>query len=108
MRTGEGWVTSEAKEEFERRGYHVLRNALSPEEVATYRNALARILLLPPTHPYFSSLAKSGLPQDLCPPDNPHGLWAGFDLPLFADCFYDLIFHPRIALAVDALIGPDN
>jgi ectoine hydroxylase-related dioxygenase (phytanoyl-CoA dioxygenase family) len=100
-------VTPAEKEAFEARGYHVLRQALTPEEVATYRNALLCILRLPAGHPYSSSLATTGLAEGQRPPENPHAVWAGFDLPLFDDCFYDLAFHPRIALVVDALIGPD-
>jgi ectoine hydroxylase-related dioxygenase (phytanoyl-CoA dioxygenase family) len=47
------------------------------------------------------------LPEDVRDPVNPRNLWNGFDLPLFDDHFYDLIFHPRVALTMDALIGPD-
>ncbi|HZT41573.1 MAG TPA: phytanoyl-CoA dioxygenase family protein [Chthonomonadaceae bacterium] len=95
------------KKAFEERGYHVLPQALTPEEVAAYRNAVLRILRLPADHPYSSSLLKAGLAHTPSPPENPQGIWAGFDLPLFDDGFYDLAFHPRIALAVDGLIGPD-
>jgi len=107
MLTSDRRVTQTEIEAFEDQGFHILRNALTPEEVSTYRDALARLLLLPMDHPYAGSLARSGLAPECCPPDNPRGIWAGFDLPLFDDCFFDLAFHPRIALNVDALIGPD-
>jgi ectoine hydroxylase-related dioxygenase (phytanoyl-CoA dioxygenase family) len=47
------------------------------------------------------------IPVEQRDPANPRALWNGFDLPLFDDRFYDLIFHPKIALTMDALIGPD-
>jgi phytanoyl-CoA hydroxylase len=99
-------ITQEEKQQFEANGYHVLREALTPEEVAIARQALIAALRLPESHPYASVLAPTGLPLDN-PPDNPRGLWAGFDLPLFDERFYDLAFHPKVALTVDALIGPD-
>jgi phytanoyl-CoA hydroxylase len=98
-------VTPEEKAAFEEQGYHVVRGALKPDEVATYRDALARLLLTPPEHPYFRLLATAELQP--APTENPHAVWAGFDLPLFDERFYDLIFHPALALTVDALIGPD-
>ncbi|HZP80081.1 MAG TPA: phytanoyl-CoA dioxygenase family protein [Chthonomonadaceae bacterium] len=98
-------VTLEEKAAFEERGYHVLRNAFTPEEVQTYREAMTRLLCMPADHPYFSCMMTTDLSPR--PADNPHAIWGGFDLPLFDDRFYDLAFHPKIALTMDALIGPD-
>lgn len=100
-------LTPAEKAAFEENGYHVLREALTPAQTAKYRQALKAILRLPADHPYLTSLGKSGLPDERCVAENPHGIWAGFDLPLFDECFYDLAFHPKLALTVDALIGPD-
>lgn len=98
-------VSADEKDAFERNGYHILRNALSPQEVQTYREAMAKMLLLPADHPYASQLAATNM--NPAPSDNPRAIWAGFDLPLFDDIFWDLAFHPRVTLTVDALIGPD-
>ena len=92
---------------FEDTGYHILRSALTPEETAHYRRLLVDVLRVPDTHPYAHCLGPGDIPGLAVSPDNPRGVWAGFDLPLFHDDFYDLAFHPRIALTVDALIGPD-
>ncbi len=103
--TGAPKINAAEKATFEERGYAVLRNALTPEEGADYRDAMQRLLRTPADHPYADRLLIADLPN--APADNPRGIWAGFDLPLFDDRFYDLAFHPKIALAVDALIGPD-
>src|SRR5262245_21266946 len=88
MRTQERIVTPEGKEAFESDGFFVLRGALTPEEVARYRDALARVLRTPEDHTHASRLLTMGLSAEQCPPDNPRGVWAGFDLPLFDDGFY--------------------
>jgi len=100
-------VTPEEKALFEENGYHVLRAALTPTEVQTYREAMARLFLTPDDHPYISRLFCADIPSAERDALNPRALWNGFDLPLFDDRFYDLIFHPTIALTMDALIGPD-
>lgn len=105
MPTGYRSVTAEEQAAFAERGYHIVRGALQPQEVARYREALGCLLLTPAEHPYACLLAPTALSP--CPPDNPRGIWAGFDLPLFDERFYDLAFHPVIALTMDALIGPD-
>jgi hypothetical protein len=105
MPSGYRPVTAEEKAAFEERGYHILRGALSPPEVARYREALGSLLLTPADHPYARLLATTELSP--CPPDNPRGIWAGFDLPLFDERFYEIAFHPALALTMDALIGPD-
>lgn len=97
-------ITSEERRAFEARGYHVIRGALNPAEIAACRRALLNILQTPKSHPYFSSLGVTELPAT---PDNPHGIWAGFDMPLFDDLFIDLAYHPKIALTVSGLLGPD-
>jgi hypothetical protein len=98
-------ITSAEKDAFERDGFHVLRGALSIEEVAHYRTGCEQLLRTPAEHPYSKLLGTT----DLVPPgpENPRAVWVGFDLPLFDERFYDLAFQPNVALAVDALIGPD-
>lgn len=98
-------VTPQEKAAFEQNGYHLLRGALSAADVARYRGAMARLLQTPADHPYAPHLLTA--PLDAPPPDNPRAVWAAFDLPLFDDAFWELVYHPTIALAVDALIGPD-
>lgn len=107
MLTSDQMLTVAEKEAFEANGYHILRGALTPQELETYRDAIRQILLTPADHPYASRLTSADTPLDQRDPSNPRALWNGFDLPLFDDRFYDLIFHPRIALTIDALIGPD-
>ena len=101
------YVTPNEKAEFEENGYHIVRGALTPEEVQTYRDAMERLFATPADHPYLSRLTCATIPEAQRDPLNPRAIWNGFDLPLFDDLFYDLIFHPRIALTMDALIGPD-
>jgi ectoine hydroxylase-related dioxygenase (phytanoyl-CoA dioxygenase family) len=98
-------VTPAEKDAFEENGYHVLRGALSAAEVRRYREAMARVLLTPEDHPYADRIAATELRP--APPDNPRAAWAAFDLLLFDDAFWDLAYQPNVALAVDALIGPD-
>ncbi len=105
MQEATPWVTLEEKTAFEDNGFHILRGALSQGETAVCRNVLANMLLLPESHPYSGRLAATDITPT--PPDNPRAVWAGFDLQLFDDLFWDLAFQPRIALTVDALIGPD-
>ncbi len=100
-------VTPEEKQAFEEYGYHIVRGALTPTEIENLRDAMRLLFQTPADHPYSSSLTPSSIPEAECDPQNPRALWNGFDLPLFDDRFYDLIFHPRIALTLDALIGPD-
>jgi ectoine hydroxylase-related dioxygenase (phytanoyl-CoA dioxygenase family) len=100
-------VTSAEKVAFEENGFHVVRGALSAEEVERYRAAMRCVFRVPADHPYASRLTACDLPEDVRDAVNPRNLWNGFDLPLFDDRFYDLIFHPRVALTMDALIGPD-
>jgi ectoine hydroxylase-related dioxygenase (phytanoyl-CoA dioxygenase family) len=100
-------ITPEEKAAFEERGFHVLRNALTEEEVEAYRDAMRKVFLVPEDHPYSASLTSNPIPGVAPPPDNPRSLWNGFDLPAFDDRFFDLIYHPKIALTMDALIGPD-
>lgn len=105
MQEATPWVTQEEKAAFEENGFHILRGALTPEETAECRQAMANILLLPDSHPYSGRLAATGITP--APTDNPRAVWAGFDLQLFDDLFWDIAFHPRIAFTVDSLIGPD-
>jgi hypothetical protein len=100
-----GLVTTRDKEMFEEKGFHIVRNALAAEEVRLYREAMAEMLLTPADHPYANRLAATNISP--APPDNPRAVWAGFDLLLFNDIFWDLAYHPKIALTVDGLIGPD-
>ena len=95
------------KEAFEENGFHVIRGALTEVELATYRDAISGLLLTPADHPYASRLTSNNIPVDQRDQSNPRAVWNGFDLPLFDDRFYDLIFHEKIALTMDALIGPD-
>ena len=100
-------ITPDEKNAFENNGYHVLRGALTAAEVENYRDALQKLYRIPETHPYASRLRSCPVTDVRPTPDNPRALWNGFDLPLFDDRLYDLIFHPNIALTMDALIGPD-
>ncbi len=99
-------ITAEDKEAFEENGFHVLRAAVSTSEIALLKEAVAKMLVTPSEHPYAKNLADA---PDIAtnPPDNPRGVWAGFNLQLFDDIFWDFAYHPQIALAVEALIGPD-
>lgn len=107
MLTSDQKVTAAEKAAFEENGYHVLRQALTPEELETYRDAMRQLFLVPADHPYASRLTSADIPPEKRDAANPRALWNGFDLPLFDDRFYYLIFHPKIALTMDALIGPD-
>ncbi|MFZ4507604.1 MAG: phytanoyl-CoA dioxygenase family protein [Fimbriimonas sp.] len=100
-------ITAEERAAFEEQGYHVVRGAIGPDEVAIYRDALVRVLGTSPDHAYASRLLTAQVPD--APPTltNPRGIWAGFDLPLFDSIFYDFAFSPRIALSVAGLLGPD-
>lgn len=99
-------ITPKDKVAFEANGFHVLRAAVSANEIARLKEALARMLLTPAVHPYAKNLADA--PEiATSPPDNPRGVWAAFNLQLFDDIFWDFAYHPAIALAVDALIGAD-
>lgn len=100
-------VTGEEKSAFEENGYHIVRGALTVAEVENLRDAMERLFQTPADHPYSASLTEANIPEGEREPLNPRALWNGFDLPLFDDRFYDIIFHPRIALTLDALIGPD-
>lgn len=92
---------------FEQDGYIILRGALPPAQVEDLRDAMAKVFAVPEDHPYADRLTAASVPGAEPDPANPRSLWNGFDLPLFDDRFYDLIFHPRIALTMDSLIGPD-
>lgn len=98
-------VTREEQEAFEQNGYHIVRGALSLEEVRQCRAAMADLLLTPAEHPYADRLATTVISP--APPENPRAVWAGFDMLLFDDLFWELAYHPKVALTVDALIGPD-
>ncbi len=99
-------ITPEDKAAFEENGFHVLRSAVSPNEIALLKQALAKMLLTSKQHPYAKNLADAPDIADN-PPDNPRGVWAAFNLQLFDDIFWDFAYHPIIAHAVDALIGSD-
>jgi len=105
--TRDHFITDDDRAQFERDGYFVLRGALTPEEVATYREALIGILQIPESHPYNNRLMTAKIPTAPPTAENPRCVWAAFDLPLFDDRFYDFAFHPKIALGVSGLIGPD-
>lgn len=100
-------ITNEEKAAFDEKGYHIRRGALTPEDLAFYRGAMARLFATPADHPYADRLFPADIPEEARDAANPRALWNGFDLPLFDDAWYDLIFHPTIALTMDALIGPD-
>ncbi len=100
-------ITESERAAFEENGYHILRGALLPAEIENYRDAMQTLWRTPEDHPYADRLRAAVVPPANCPSENPRALWNGFDLPLFDDRFYDLIFHPNIALTMDALIGPD-
>jgi len=100
-------ITTAEKNAFEENGFHVLRGALTADEVANYRDAMQKLCQTAPAHPYANQLRSCPLDEVRTTPDNPRAIWNGFDLPLFDDRFYDIIFHPNIALTMDALIGPD-
>lgn len=103
----ERWITPDEKAAFEENGYHILRNALTPAEVESYREAMRNVFQVPADHPYAASLTASPLPGVSASADNPRSIWNGFNLPHFDDRFFDLIYHPKVALTMDALIGPD-
>jgi len=107
MLTSDQMLSPAERAAFEENGFHVLRGALTPEELENYRDAMTTLFLTPADHPYADRLFSNDLPPEQRDPRNPRALWNGFDLPLFDDRFYDLIFHPKIALTMDALIGPD-
>lgn len=100
-------ITQKEKQAFEETGFHIIRNALTMSEVENYRDAMRQLFQTPETHPYANRLRMRDVPPEDRPADNPRAIWNGFDLPLFDDRFYDLIFHPVLALTLDGLIGPD-
>lgn len=100
-------ITPAEREAFEANGFHLIRGALSPEEVSRYRAALVDLLQTPADHPYDNRLLKATIPGANPTKLNPRGIWAGFDLPLFADVFWEFVYHPKITLSVAGLIGPD-
>lgn len=105
--TDQAVVSGKEKADFEENGFHIKRAALTEAEVNLYRAAMGRLFQTQADHPYAASLTSCDIPVEQRDPNNPRALWNGFDLPLFDDLFYDLIFHPNIALTMDALIGPD-
>lgn len=105
--TSNDLISPAEKAAFEDNGFHLIRGALTPEEVANYREALVRLLHTPADHPYDTRLMKANIPGAPPTQTNPRGIWAAFDLPLFDDVFYEFIFHPKITLSVAGLIGPD-
>ncbi len=107
LETSTDLISDAEKQAFEDNGFHLIRGALTPDEVAKYSAAMIDLLQTPNDHPYSSRLGEAKIPG--APPTamNPRGIWAGFDLPLFADVFYEFIFHPKITLTVAGLIGPD-
>src|SRR5206468_13126909 len=108
MGIGDRMVTAESKAAFEDIAFHVTRGALTPEEVQTCRDAMDRLFQVSADHPYASGLTACDIPVEQRDAKNPRALWNGFDLPLFDDRFYDLIFHPKIALTMDALRSEEH
>jgi len=100
-------ISPAEREAFEENGFHLIRGALTPDEVKVYRDALVGVLQCKEGHPYDNRLMKASIPS--APPTalNPRNIWAGFDLPLFGEVFYEFAFHPKITLSVSGLIGPD-
>lgn len=107
LMTSEGLVSPAEKQAFEDNGYHLIRGAMTADEVAKYRTALVELLQTPADHAYDSRMMRADIPGAPPTPTNPRGIWASFDLPLFSDVFYEVIFHPKITLSVAGLIGPD-
>ncbi len=105
--TCDEFVTDSDRAAFDANGFHVIRGALTPEEVALYRAAMVRMLHTPAVHPYDKRLLKAEIPAARPTETNPRCIWAGFDLPLFDDLFYEFVFHPTITLTIAGLIGPD-
>jgi hypothetical protein len=105
--TADSLISAEDRQAFLDDGYFLVRQTLSPEKVARYREALVRVLKTPPDHPYARRFLEASIPG--APPTeiNPYGRWAGFDLPLFHEIFFDFVFEPRIALSVAGLVGGD-
>jgi phytanoyl-CoA hydroxylase len=101
------FVSAEERAGFEEKGFHLIRGALTADEVKKYRAALVGLLHTPADHPYDGRLLKASIPGADPTETNPRGIWAAFDLPLFDEVFYDFIFHPKITLTVSGLIGPD-
>jgi ectoine hydroxylase-related dioxygenase (phytanoyl-CoA dioxygenase family) len=100
-------ITNQDRAAFEELGYHIIREALTQAEVRVYRSALVRMLQVPEDHPYVNRLMSANIAGAPPTPINPRCIWAGFDLPLFDDIFYDFAFHAPIVEVVAALIGPD-
>ncbi len=107
MLTSNMMVTPEQKRAFDANGFHVMRQALTPDELTSYQEAMNKLFLVPRDHPYASRLMTCDMPEEKRDAKNPYAIWNGFDLSLFDDRFFDLIYHTRIALTMDALIGPD-
>ena len=100
-------ISPAEREAFLDNGYHIIRQAISPEKVSRYREALVRILKTPRDHPYAGRFLEASIPGAPATEINPFGRWAGFDLPLFDETFYDFIFEPKIGLSVAGLLGGD-
>jgi len=105
--TAQDLITPAEREAFLENGFHIIRGALTPAKVARYREALVRVLSTPQDHPYASRFLEAEIPG--APPTeiNPYGRWAGFDLPLFDEIFFDFVFESRIALSVAGLLDGD-
>lgn len=107
MTTAERALSEDEVSAFQRDGYYHLKGALTPDEILVYKEALKGVLKTTEDHPYAKRLLKASVPGAPPTEANPHGMWAGFDLPLFDDVFFDFAFHPKIVTTVAALIGPD-
>ncbi len=105
--TAQEMITAAEREAFLENGYHVIRGAVPADRVARYREALIKVLKTPKDHPYASRFLEASIPGAPPTEANPFGRWAGFDLPLFNEVFYDFVFEPKIGLTVAGLLGGD-
>lgn len=105
--TASDLISAHDREAFLENGFHIIRGGLTPDRAKLYRAALVEILKTDPSHPYASRFMEAQIPGAPPTEENPYGRWAGFDLPLFHDLFFDFIFEPKIALSLAGLLGGD-
>jgi ectoine hydroxylase-related dioxygenase (phytanoyl-CoA dioxygenase family) len=101
------FVSDADRAQFEEQGYHIIREAISSAEIAMYRRCLADLLKTDPDHAYAKRLMTAEIPGAPPTATNPYCRWAGFDLPLFDEVFFDFAFQEKIALSVAGLLDSD-
>lgn len=103
-------LTEEQKAFYEENGFLIVRDVLSPEDVALYR-ARAREIAL---GDYPKDIEKRRIVRDVkvakgefVPKDPEDGIWKLLNPDRFDKVFHDYAYHPRVLDVLEGLIGPD-